>query len=59
MNRRKKEKKIAKSIDTSGKKWYNIQAYNYYGYTLTSFQKSNVKNTEVLFIWQQKDQEKI
>lgn len=35
----KKEKKIVKSIDTSGKKWYNIQAYNYYGYTLTSFQK--------------------
>lgn len=23
------------------------------------FKKSNVKNTEVLFIWQQKDQEKI
>ena len=36
-------KKYKKSVDRKGKKWYNIQAYNYYGCTLTSFQKSNVK----------------
>lgn len=55
---KKGKKKLSKIIDTKGKKWYNIQAYNYYGYTLTSFQKSNVEKYGGVIIWQQKDQEK-